>query len=130
MKTTLIAMLCLLIGMTTASAHSMKPGYERRIALTDVSKMTYELTNLYNYTQSYVVEVFEADMTPAEGWKVKKSVYELSPNSSRNIEVYIRTRESRRVIVCTTTLENEQEYETITTVTRICSRLRIDRIRR
>lgn len=131
-KTLILASVFLSMGV---QAHGMNPGLTKVTTYKDISKMTYEVYNSYEFPAVYTMQVFTQDLTPAPESLYRfldgKSVVRLKPNSKAKVDVLFKPEQDvSRFIVCSvlTGVSYEEVKPSITS--RVCSRLIIERIGR
>jgi len=124
MRILLVAVMCIL--PTLSSAHSMSPGFETEYAVGSALSKTYEIENHYNHPGTYVVEVFNKDMTPAVDWKSEKTTFKMLPRSKKQVTIKFKSTETRKLIVCSTLTEIGYDNEKASIISRVCSRLIIN----
>jgi len=109
---------------STASAHSMAPGYQKEMAYGATHSMVYDLKNEFEFPIVLRVDVFEKDgTTPADGWKVDRQLFKMVPGSKKQVAITFKTEEERKVIVCSVLDKVGYDEQEPTTITRVCSRL-------
>ena len=107
----------------------MSPGFEVERTYSEVLAKRYEITNSYNFPAVYKVEVFTKEMQPANGWVSDRETYKLLPNSIKYIKIKFDADEKRKLIVCSTLTEIGKNNEKASIISRVCSRLIIQRLR-
>ena len=110
-------------------AHSMAPGFEVERTYSEILVKRYEITNSYNFPAVYKVEVFTKEMQPVGGWISDREVYKLLPNSIKYMKIKFDADEKRKLIVCSTLTEIGKNNEKASIISRVCSRLIIQRLR-
>jgi hypothetical protein len=121
-----LTLLVMLTLPTLTLAHSMSPGFETEYAVSPVYSKTYTVTNDYNFPATYEVQVFNKDMTPADGWKAEKYTFKIKPNNKKEINLTFKSNETRKLIVCSTLTNIGYENEKASIISRVCSRLIIN----
>ena len=118
------AILALVLSLmpTLIWGHSMAPGFEVEQALTLTHQKVYTLTNDYPHPATYKVEVFNKDMSPADGYKINKSTYKLLPNSEREVKIKFKAQGQRKLIVCSTLTGIGKQDEKVGIISVVCSR--------
>lgn len=123
-----IATLLLLAFGQGAVAHTLSPSYEKKTIISDTFEMQYEVGNHYSFPATYEIDVLTKEGAQAKGWKVKSALLKIKPHSKKSFLIVFKSREPRKLMVCTKLASTGYEEEPAQVISRVCSRLWLNRI--
>jgi hypothetical protein len=110
----------------SSNAHEQQPAFEKHWS-GPVYVKQYTVTNYKVSNAVYKWTVLEKDYSLAEGWKVNKAYSKTGPGASDTVTFKFKVDDERKLLVCSTLVEINNEIPDITSS--VCSRLWLKRIR-
>jgi hypothetical protein len=128
MKFKVALFIFMVVTLNQAIAHTMTPGYQKKNTISDVTEMRYEIGNHFKFPAVYELSVLTKEGKKAKYWKAISTIKKLKPNAKKSFVIFFKSKESRKLLVCTSLKEVGYESKPAQVISRVCSRLFINRI--